>query len=140
VPHDYTNLLRSRGFRLTPQRLAILQVLEESKKHLSAIQIYEIACQKIPGMTEATVYRSLNFLSEQGCVLVAHLGSGQLVYELAGRDHHHLICRRCKEMLEIDHADLEWLYQQFKLRTGFQIDSLHLTFFGLCPACLEQSN
>jgi len=131
----YSEKLRSRGFRMTPQRLAILRVLQEAGCHLAPLEIYEKAHQAVPGLTEATVYRTLNFLHEQGLVMAAHIGSGQMVYEISGRDHHHLICRRCGSAQEIKHELLQTLYEQFQQATGYQIDSLHVTFFGLCPQC-----
>jgi Fur family transcriptional regulator, ferric uptake regulator len=130
-----TDRLRSQGYRMTPQRLVILSILENAVRHLSPQEIFERSRQALPGMTEATVYRTLNFLTEQGLVLPAHIGSGQLVYEIAGHDHHHLICRACGETHEIDHTLLRSLYQQFQENTGYRIDSMHVTFFGLCPAC-----
>ncbi len=131
----YITMLRSRGFRMTPQRQAILRILLEADSHLSALEICELAHQAMPGLTEATVYRTLSFLTEQGLVLAAHIGSGQLVYEIAGRPHHHLICRACGYSQDIDHAWLEQLYQEFEERTGYRIDGMHVTFFGLCPHC-----
>jgi Fe2+ or Zn2+ uptake regulation protein len=101
-------------------------------------EVYERAQAAMPGLTEATVYRTLNFLVEQGFALAAHVGSGQLVYEIAGRDHHHLICKACGRTHEINHAALEALYEQFQVSTGFVIDSIHVTFFGLCPECQKQ--
>ena len=127
--------LQARGFRMTPQRLAILRILDESTGHLTPLELYHQALQQMPGITEATVYRTLNFLTEQGLVLAAHVGSGQLVYEIAARAHHHLICRQCGETREIGHDQLESLYERFQTDTGYQIDSMHLTFFGLCPEC-----
>lgn len=129
------SLIRSRGFRLTPQRLAILGVLDKAAGHLTPLEVYRRAQESIPGITEATIYRTLNFLTEQGLVLCAHIGSGQFVYESALHEHHHLICRQCGEMREIDHHALESLYQYFYATTGFRVDSVHMTFFGLCPAC-----
>ena len=131
----YLQRLRSRGFRLTPQRLAILKILEESNCHLTPTDIYHRAAEQLPGLTEPTVYRTLNFLAEQGLALVAHIGNGQFVYESAARQHHHLICRSCGKMLEIDHKDIRQLYNSIQEHTGFLIDSMHLTFFGLCPQC-----
>jgi Fe2+ or Zn2+ uptake regulation protein len=130
--------LRSQGYRMTPQRLAILSILENAGRHLSPQEVFNRAQQLLPGMTEATVYRTLNFLTAQGLVLAAHVGSGQLVYEIASHDHHHLICRACGETREIDHDPLQSLYQQFQVSTGYQIDSMHVTFFGLCPACQKR--
>lgn len=129
--------LRRRGFRLTPQRLAILEVVQGSHGHLSAAEIFERAGQKLPGVTEATIYRTLDFLVEQGLALIAHVGSGRIVYETAAESHHHLICRKCGGMLAVDHHDLEPLYHHLEDLTGYRLDSSHLTFFGLCPACIE---
>jgi Fe2+ or Zn2+ uptake regulation protein len=129
--------LREQGYRLTPQRLAILEILKNSHGHLTPTEIYQQVQESIPGMTEATVYRTLNFLAGQNIVLVAHLGKGQLVYEYADHDHHHLICSQCGDMQEIDHAQLEELYERFSQDTGYQIHSVHSTFFGFCPQCLE---
>jgi len=130
-----TDQLRSRGFRLTPQRLAILRILDESDSHMTPLEVYQRALIDIPGITEATVYRTLTFLTDEGLILAAHIGSGQLVYEIAGSDHHHLICRHCGQTQEIGHDLLESLYEEFMAETGYQIDSLHVTFFGLCKAC-----
>jgi Fe2+ or Zn2+ uptake regulation protein len=124
---------------MTPQRLVILRILQDADRHLSPLEIYQQARLAMPGITEATVYRTLNFLTEQGLVLAAHVGYGQLVYEIAGRDHHHLICRQCGSTQEIDHSLLRSLYEQFQQATGYQIDSIHVTFFGLCPACRSKS-
>jgi Fe2+ or Zn2+ uptake regulation protein len=132
---DYAEHLHTHGFRLTPQRLAVLRILQETGSHLTPLEVFHKARSIMPGMTEATVYRTLSFLAEQGLALAAHVGSGQLVYEIAGKDHHHLICRTCGESCEIDHSLLQSLYEQFRARTGFQIDTTHVTFFGLCPGC-----
>lgn len=132
---DLAKKLRAQGFRITPQRMAILNILRQQERHLSPLEVYQFASQIMPGLTEATVYRTLNWLSAQGLALPAYIGSGQLVYEIAGHNHHHLICRRCGHTQEISHSLLEDLYQQFQVSTGYEIDSIHVTFFGLCPYC-----
>jgi Fur family transcriptional regulator, ferric uptake regulator len=130
--------LHSQGLRLTPQRLLIIKILQEAGEHLSPAEIYRKAKEAMPGMTEATVYRTLTFLTGQGLALAAHIGGGQLVYENAGHNHHHLICRACGKTQEIEHADLEKLYDRFQSSTGYKIDSIHVTFFGLCPKCSKE--
>lgn len=129
--------LRTQGYRLTPQRLAILDVLRSAEGHLTPGEVYFEVTKKMPGMTEATVYRTLNFLAEQGIVLVAHIGRGQLVYEYSDHDHHHLICRNCGEMKEVDHQDLKQLYDNLFNKTGYQINTVHASFFGLCAECVD---
>ncbi len=130
--------LRKQGHRLTPQRLAILEILKEDGGHLTPAEIYTRALERMPGMTEATVYRTLDFLAQHELALVAHVGNGHLVYEVAGREHHHLICRSCGGTVEIKHELLEALYKTFEEQTGFQINCCHVTFFGLCPACITK--
>jgi len=134
----YRTILQNQGYRMTPQRIAVLRILTESGCHMTPIEVYQQAQQELPGMTEPTVYRTLNFLSAQGLLLAAHVGGGQLVYEIALRDHHHLICRECGVTFEIGHELLAQLYENLKDQTGFQINSMHVTFFGLCPRCQEQ--
>jgi Fe2+ or Zn2+ uptake regulation protein len=129
--------LREKGHRLTPQRLAILQILEDDGGHFSPAEIYALASQRMPGLTEATVYRTLDFLSQNGLALVAHVGDGRLVYESAAHSHHHLICRKCGHTVDIESGLLDTLYAQFQEHTGYQIDCSHVTFFGLCPECIE---
>ena len=137
TPSESLNQLRKSGYRLTPQRLAILQVLQETHGHLSAAEIFQSAAYRLPGLTEATVYRTLDFLVGHGLALVAHIGSGRMVYESALHDHHHLICRKCGQSAEISHAELDALFKHFEKSTGYHIDASHVTFFGLCPDCLE---
>jgi Fe2+ or Zn2+ uptake regulation protein len=135
MPNHLSNQLQAQGHRITPQRAVILRVIEQSDSHLTAGEVYQRAHEVLPELTEPTVYRTLAFLADQGLLLVAHVGNGQLVYEAAGHAHHHLICRACNYSIEIAHTDLEPLFQQLQTDTGFVIDSMHSTFFGLCPHC-----
>jgi Fe2+ or Zn2+ uptake regulation protein len=132
---QYAPQLRARGFRMTPQRLAILHVLCHAGTHLSPSDVYKQAKQDLPSLTEPTVYRTLEFLAENGLARPAHTGNGHLRYEIAGNDHHHLVCRMCGNEMEVEHTLLETLYQKLESTTGYlRIDS-HMTFFGICPAC-----
>jgi Fur family ferric uptake transcriptional regulator len=132
---EYASQLRARGFRMTSQRLAILHVLRHAGTHLSPRQVYTQAKQELPTLTEPTVYRTLEFLAANRLVRPAQTGSGHLRYEIAGDDHHHLVCRSCGDEVEVEHALLEHLYRELESASGYlRIDS-HMTFFGLCPAC-----
>ena len=124
---------------MTPQRMAILHVLHHESTHLSPTDVFARAKEALPGLTEATVYRTLEFLAENGLARPARMGSGHLVYEIAKQDHHHLICRKCGAELQIEHALLEKLYAELESSSGFQFIDSHVTFFGLCPEC-QKSN
>ena len=130
--------LRDQGFRLTPQRLAVLRVIESSERHMHPVEIVQETQLILPGITEASIYRILDFLTSTGLVLAAHIGSGQLVYETAARAHHHLICRSCGQSCDVDYSMLKSLYQELQICTGYQVDSVHVTLFGICPACQEK--
>ena len=136
---QYTPQLRARGFRMTPQRMAILHVLHHEGTHLSPTEVFARAKEATPGLTEATVYRTLEFLAENGLARPAHMGSGHLVYEIAQQDHHHLICRKCSGEIQIDHAPLETVYAELESSSGFRSIDSHVTFFGLCPGCQENT-
>lgn len=128
-------MLRERGFRMTPQRLAILQSLHEGG-HLSPSQIYERV--RASGMTEATVYRTLDFLAANEIVYPHQQGDSHLTYELAGTEHHHLICRLCGQEVEVEHVHLKPLFAKLEEMSGFQAIGRHITFFGMCPDCAKQ--
>ena len=133
--NQYTPQLRARGFRMTPQRMTILHVLHHEGTHLSPTEVFARAKETLPGLTEATVYRTLEFLAENGLARPAHMGGGHLVYEIAREDHHHLVCRKCGAELQIEHTALEKLYAELETFSGYRFINSHVTFFGLCPEC-----
>jgi Fur family transcriptional regulator, ferric uptake regulator len=132
---EYAPQLRSRGFRVTAQRMAVLHVLHHSPARLSPNEVYRRARMDLPGLTETTVYRTLDFLSQNGLVWPIRMEKGHLVYELAGKQHHHLICRECGREMELDYALLTGLYSTVEAASGYKLTDDHLTLFGICPEC-----
>ena len=132
---EYVPLLRARGFRMTSQRMAILHTLRHAGTHLSPREVYRQAKQDLPRLTEPTVYRTLEFFAQNGLVRQAQTGNGHLRYEIAGDDHHHLVCRQCGDEIQVDHALLERLYQELESTSGYMRIDSHMTFFGVCPNC-----
>jgi Fe2+ or Zn2+ uptake regulation protein len=132
---EYAPQLRLRGFRMTSQRSAILHVLRHAGTHLSPQEVYQQARRDLPSLTQPTVYRTLDFLAENGFARPAQTGNGHLRYQIAGNDHHHVVCRICGDEVEIGHTVLETLYRKLESTSGYlRIDS-HMTFFGICPDC-----
>jgi Fur family ferric uptake transcriptional regulator len=129
--------MRERGFRVTPQRMLILDAICEGEEHTSFDEIYERVQSKAPGINQATLYRTLDFLCELRLVVSAEI-DGRTVFEIAGETpHHHLVCRRCGAIQEL--ADYHFL----ELRThllrehGFKADINHLAITGLCSQCTQ---
>lgn len=137
---EYSSQLRARGFRMTPQRMAIIHVLRHEGKHLSPTEVYKKARKDFPGLTEPTVYRTLAFLAENGIAQSSQVSKGHLTYEITGEDHHHVVCRVCGNEIEVDHRLLESLYRKLESNSGYvRIDS-HMTFFGICPKCQRKKS
>ena len=132
---DYAPELRARGYRMTPQRHAILHVLCHSGEHLSPSQVYQQAIEELPDLTEPTVYRTLEFLAENGLAHPSHTGNGHFTYQIAGEDHHHVICRVCGSEIEVEHVLLQSLYQKLETTSGYRSIDSHVTFLGVCPKC-----
>ena len=131
--------IREHGYRMTPQREMILEVLHSGDGHLTADEIYQMIHEKSPVVNLATVYRTLELLKALHLVTAIDTGGGCVHYELAGEQrHHHLVCERCGHSLELDCAVLEPLERELCQRHGFQVNLDHLALFGLCPKCQEQ--
>jgi Fe2+ or Zn2+ uptake regulation protein len=123
---------------MTQQRMTILHILNQDGGHLTPSQVYSRASLSLPGITEPTVYRTLEFLADNHLAHTAHMGNGKLAYEIAGHDHHHLICSACGGSVEMEHAALRRAYRQMEKTTGYTLITSHTTFFGLCPACQDK--
>jgi len=135
-----TREMRSRGLRLTSQRLAILEALCHAGRHLTPREVYELARKSAPGLMETTVYRTLEFLVKNRLAFATHISSGKLVYEAASHDHHHIVCHNCHKEKEIPHEQLEGLYRDIEGLTGYRLTTGHMTFFGLCTDCHRSSS
>jgi Fur family peroxide stress response transcriptional regulator len=131
--------LKTRGYRLTPQRIAILKILAASAEHPSVDRIYELVKVDFPTTSLATVYKTVTLLKEIGEVL--ELGFGNQGNRYDGNKpypHPHLICIKCKRILDPELSRLGDWTQQVAQMTGFQITGHRLDFYGICPQCQEQ--
>ena len=137
---------RGGGYRITIPRQVILQVLDESKKHLSAEDIFLRVHQIYPNIGLTTVYRTLELLVSMGLVFKLDFGDGRARYELTRGDgsmshHHHLICTNCGRIIdyaEFVEEELELINktrQELEKKYGFEIRNHTLQFYGLCNKC-----
>jgi len=131
-----TETLRKQGYRLTPQRLMILSSIHGSDHHISAEEIYEQVHTKYPRVNISTVYRTLELLKELGLVTETDLGGGKFRYHSVEKGHHHhLICRKCRRVFELDESVLLPLEGIILRQYGFRADLSHLAVFGNCVEC-----
>jgi Fur family ferric uptake transcriptional regulator len=132
---EFTEVLRQQGYRITPQRRIILHILRQAGDHLTPGEVFERAQESLPGLTETTVYRTLEFLAQVDLAQAAFGASGKRTYEISDHAHHHLLCSQCGQELEIPHARLAELFAELEGETQFQLSQNHITLFGLCPNC-----
>lgn len=127
--------LRQAGFKLTPARHAVVEVLAKARKHLTAPQVVQAVSKRAPGVGRASVYRTLKLLARLGMVQVSSLGRAATTYVLCDEHHHHVICRTCHETVEFEDCDLEQLEKALSKRLGYRIEGHLVEFYGRCPQC-----
>ena len=129
------NKLSDRGYKVTPQRRIILQVLSDSHRHLSAEEIADEVKQIEPGISVATVYRNLNLLVDISMVSRLDLHEGPVRYELNRGHNHHLVCLGCGLAVKLDVCPMQGEVQKIIDQEGFQVDSHHFEITGYCRDC-----
>lgn len=136
-----TALLRQRGYRLTPQRRAVVRVIAVSPDHLTPAAIYDRVRQEYLGIGLVTVYRTLAILAELGLICEVHAGGNCRSYLMRKPigHHHHLICSECGTVVDFTDCDLKRMEERLSRVTGFKVGGHLLEFLGLCPACQKQA-
>lgn len=140
---DLKERLKVKGYKLTPQRKSILDVVIENQgKHLSSEEIYDIVKVSCQDIGLATVYRTLTLLSELEVVSRIDLDDNCTRYELNthqdDHQHHHLICSNCGLILEVSGDSLDELEKKIEVEYNFKITDHKLKFYGLCENCKKQ--
>jgi Fur family ferric uptake transcriptional regulator len=131
--------LRNRGLRMTPQRLMIVAAVENSNDHISAEEIHAQVVEKYPDINVSTVYRTLDTLEEMGMVTRTDLGGGRVRYHPAAKGHHHhLICRQCGAITDLDETVFAELKENLMRDYSFTADLRHLAIWGTCARCSRQ--
>jgi Fur family peroxide stress response transcriptional regulator len=130
-------ILRAHGIAVTPQRLAVLESLQQRRDHPSADQIYQEIRRLLPAISFNTVYKTLEIFCQKGLVSKVNPLHEVARYDAERGRHAHLVCRRCHLIF-----DLQWqpdgrrAYSPEELR-GFRVEFQSLTLWGLCPGCQE---
>jgi Fe2+ or Zn2+ uptake regulation protein len=123
---------------MTRQRRVILEVLRGTDRHPTADWIYEEVRNEIPNISLGTVYRNLRILSEMGAILELNYGSTHSRYDGNADLHYHFTCEECGRCFDVPIDIREQLEREVEARTGFQVNSHRLEFYGLCKECQNQ--
>ncbi|MCU0279915.1 MAG: transcriptional repressor [Candidatus Nanopelagicales bacterium] len=129
------DLLREKGVQVTAQRLAVLRAVE-AHPHITAEGVAELARAEIGAISVQSVYNALNALDEAGLVRrIQPIGSPALFETRVGDNHHHLICRECARLVDVDCAVGYTPCLTPSDDQGFAVDEADVTYWGLCPEC-----
>jgi len=138
--HTLIEDLRRKGYRLTPQREMIVNIIAHSESHMSADNIYSQVQERTGAVNIATVYRTLDMLVSEGLACRTNLGDGKIIYATREHGPHmHLVCKSCHEVIDAPQDPLTSIGQQLKEQYHFQADLQHISFFGLCGECQERN-
>jgi Fur family ferric uptake transcriptional regulator len=131
--------LKEKGYKLTPQRRMVLDLLHESRAHLTAEDIVNRIHMSAPDINKSTVYRTLELLEELGLVVRSALGGRFIYHHRESGQHHHFVCRSCGSIINGDENLLNHLKKSLQEGFDFQPDLKHMVIYGLCGACREQN-
>lgn len=135
--------LREKGYKLTTQRRAVLDILMENcDAHLSTEEIYSLVREKFPEIGLATVYRTVQLFEEMSIINRLNFDDGCSRFELyvdnENHHHHHLICEKCNRVFEVENDLLEDIEREIGEKYNFQVKNHKVTFYGHCQTCNNQ--
>ncbi len=133
--HEPADLLRQRGIQVTAQRLAVLRAVA-GQPHATADGVAEVVRADIGAISLQSVYDALGLLVAEGLIRrIQPAGSPARFEDRVGDNHHHLICRRCGRMVDIECAVGSAPCLTPSDDMGYEIDVAEVTYWGLCPEC-----
>lgn len=127
--------LSARGYKITPQRRIIMEILGNSDRHLTAEEIGMQVKEIEPSISLATVYRNLNLLVDLKMVSRLHIHDGPVRYELHGGHNHHLVCMACGAAVKLGVCPMQGEVKRIVDETGFEVSSHHFEILGYCREC-----
>ncbi|HIU63778.1 MAG TPA: transcriptional repressor [Candidatus Avacidaminococcus intestinavium] len=133
-------ILRDHGFKVTPQRLAVYEVLAESQSHPNAEMLYNQLRPKYPSMSFATVYKTVEILSQLGLIKILNTGEGSSRYDAIISEHSHVQCNECGRVENVGPLSAADLDKEVAAKTGYKVEEKQFYFYGICGDCQKKQN
>lgn len=130
-------LFRSAGLSLTHQRLVLYRAVLAMRNHPSPEAVYEQVRGELPSLSLGTVYKNIRAFLEAGLLREVSPHHGTLRLESNLAEHHHLVCTRCKAIVDLEESDVEPVRLRRRLPRGFRLHRYSVEFHGLCAACAK---
>ncbi len=137
-PAELTDAFRRQNLKVTPQRQLLFRLLHDNAAHPSAEALYAQASELMPGISLRTVYQTLNDLAAMGELQHVTVGSGPARFDPNTDDHHHAVCDRCGDVVDVYVTNLAAL--EVEGLRGFRPSSARLVFSGICEPCAAVSD
>jgi len=136
----FKNLLKDKGLKPTYQRLKVLEYMDKHMdNHPTVEMIYEALTRELPTLSMTTIYNTLDALVDKGLVSAVTITGTEVRYDYITSSHHHLLCRKCNEIIDID-IKCPMTEKDKKEAHGHKIEEVHGYFKGLCKDCLKKIN
>jgi Fe2+ or Zn2+ uptake regulation protein len=135
---DVTIRLKEKGYRLTPQRLAIIHAFMESMTPLSVNEVWQRVQSSYTDISLDTIYRNLATLVKLDLLhSIASVGKAgaRFEFEWGHHHHHHIVCVRCGAVLCLDYCPIDPAFVSMVKQQGFDLVRHDIELFGLCQAC-----
>ena len=126
--------------RNTKQLSVILDTIKMMPRHFTADDVYEEVKKEYPGLGQATVFRNLNKMAEEGILLRIEVPGGAREYELMAPKHYHAKCMKCGKLFDIEMDYMPNLEKKVKDAHGFQFSGHDIIFTGLCSSCIKKQD
>lgn len=134
---DIAAVLRENGYKVTPQRLAVYEVVNNNTTHPNAEAIYKELQPKYPFMSLATVYKTMEIFAKIGVVQVLQCEEDAHRYDFNTKPHAHIRCTRCNRVMDVD-VERDKLAELAQTQTGYRVDSVNVSFTGICAECQNE--
>jgi Fur family transcriptional regulator, stress-responsive regulator len=135
---DNGAMLRQHGLQVTAQRLAVLRALSD-RPHSTADDIYTVVHEELGAISRQAVYDTLGVLGDKGLLRrIQPAGSPARFEDRVGDNHHHLICRACGRLVDVDCAIGETPCLTAADDAGYEVDEAEVIYWGRCPECVQK--
>jgi Fur family transcriptional regulator, peroxide stress response regulator len=134
----FRELCERYGLAVTHQRQIIFDSLSEMNGHPSPESVYAVVRKQIPSISLATVYKNLKTFEEHGLIREVSPHHRSARFETNSAPHHHLICLRCKAILDVPATDVEPVRLRRRAPAGFRVERYNVELIGYCGECAKQ--
>ncbi|WP_301859648.1 Fur family transcriptional regulator [uncultured Megasphaera sp.] len=131
---NIAEVLRNNGYKVTPQRLAVYDAIDNNPNHPNAEMIYKQLQPQYPSMSLATVYKTMEIFAKIGIVKILQCGEDSHRYDYNTTQHAHIRCVKCNRIVDVD-IDEKALAKQAAEQTGFTVNGVNVSFVGVCKDC-----